>query len=194
MENRTTDSQVVSQAQQTQVVPTNPTNDINSTSEVNLLSIKQRGCVDLFDTFKLKALDFASIQQTQSNNYLSISASDFVIGYSPRLNNCIGGYTFKILSNGSGRSSVSYFIVDPKTLLLLKKWPEYNLIKMTYENYRKTLDDITNGQISINNIDPKEDLTPGLMFCNDSYYKCPVGDKPMCNSNNPSSEGWCSSQ
>lgn len=194
VENQITDSSVVSQTQETQVAPTTPANNIKPTSEPSQLSVKQKECADLFNAFKLKALDAASTQQAAGNNYFSVSGSDFVIGYSPRLGSCIGGYTFKLLSSGTGTASISYFIVDPKTISLLKNWPEYNSIMMTYENYRKTLNDITNGQISINNVDPREDQTPGLMFCNVSYYKCPVGDKPMCNSNNPSSTGWCASQ
>lgn len=186
VENKITDSSSVPQTQ------TN--NTVNQKAEPSQLTVKQKECADLFNAFKLKALDDASTQQTGSKNYFSISDSDFVIGYSPRLDNCIGGYTLKLLSSGSGTASISYVIVDPKTDLMIKNWPEYNSIMMTYENYRKTLNEITNGQISVNNVDPKEDNTPGLMFCNTSYFKCSVGDKPMCNSNNPSITGWCASQ
>ena len=166
----------------------------NNNSVENQITQKQKECAALFNAFKLKVLDDASTQQTVSKNYFSISDSDFVVGYSPRLDNCVGGYTLKLLSSGSGTATVSYVIVDPKTDLMIKNWPEYNSIMMTYANYRKTLDDITNGQISVNDIDPKEDNTPGLMFCNVSYFKCSIGDRPMCNSNNPSSTGWCASQ
>ena len=193
--NQTTGSSDISQTQQTQVAPTTAVNNVAPTSGTSQLATKQKECADLFNAFKLKALDAASTQQTQGNNYFSVSASDFVIGYSPKLDSCIGGYTFKLLSSGSGTASISYFIVDPKTNLGLKNWPpEYSSIAMTYENYRKILDDLTNGQLSVNNIDPKEDQTPGLMFCNTAYYKCRVGDKPMCNSNQSNSTGWCASQ
>lgn len=194
IENKTTDSVNIPKTQETQTVQTQPVNTVKPKTESNQLTVKQKECTDMFDAFKLKVLNQTSTDQAGMKNYFSISASDFVIGYSPRLDNCVGGYTYKLLSSGSGTVSISYFIVDPKTNLILKNWPEYNSIMMTYENYRKTLDQITNGQISVNNINPKEDQTPGLMFCNVSYYKCPIGDKPMCNPNNPSSTGWCASQ
>ena len=163
-----------------------------SKPEPNQITAKQKECAGLFDAFKSKVLNEASTDQSESKNYLSISASDFVVGYSPRLDTCIGGFTYKLLSSGSGESTVSYLIVDPKTNSMLKNWPEYQSGKMTYENYRKKLDDITNGQISVNNIEPREDQTPGLMFCNTGYFKCPIGDKPTCDSN--SGGGWCASQ
>lgn len=152
---------------------------VKQVSNNDNLEANREKCSNLLTSFKAKVLD--KNNELQGNGaYTSITSSDFVVGYSPSLDSCVGGYTFKQLM-GSGNSYVSYLILDPKTNLGLKDRLSYgNDIPMTYENYRKTLDELTSGQISVNNNSIKEDQTSGLQFCNIGYTKCAYGKQFNC--------------
>lgn len=154
-----------------------------SDTDTNSLQIKRDNCTNSLNDFKLKVYEDNSYW---SSDYLPLSGKNFIIGYSPDLDICVGGYVIQVTSGLSGHISIAYTIVDAKTNKTLDIWMKTD---NTYDNFITTLSYLTNGQIGG---EMEREHTPDMVYCNNAYHRCSVGDKPICPPNNGTF--WCQTQ
>ena len=146
-----------------------------SNTETDSLQIKRDDCTNSLNDFKLKTYEDNSYW---SSDYLPLSSKNFIIGYSPDLDICVGGYVIQVTSGLSGHISIAYTIVDAKTNKTLDIWMNTD---NTYDNFITTLSYLTNGQIGGG---IEREHTSDMVYCNNAYHRCSVGDKPICPPNN----------
>ncbi len=161
LENKTADSSGVPQTQETQVAPTQPqpTNTVKQKTEPSPLTVKQAECKNLLLPFTIAAMNDASAAQTNAQrNYppttvVYIKTNSAVLGYSPSLEKCVGGYwldNYTVTNNYESShkwAGVIASISSDLKLELITSFDDNSNIEGLAKQYEGKLYELTNGEI-----------------------------------------------
>ena len=160
VENKITDSLSVPQTQETQIVPTQPANTVKPKAEPSQLTAKQTECKNFLLPFTLLAMN--DLEKAQANARLNdpqgtvsyMKSKDPVIGYSPSLGKCVGGYyidNYSITNNYESLHSWVGVVVslssDWKSEEVIASYNDNSNIMGLAKQYEGKLYELTNGEI-----------------------------------------------
>lgn len=162
LENKTTDSSNVPQTQETPITPTQPqpTTVVNQKTEPSQLTAKQKECANFLLPFTLLVMN--DLEKAQANARLNdpqgtvsyMESKDAVLGYSPSLGKCVGGYyidNYSITNNYKSLHSWVGVIVslssDWKSEEVITSYNNNSNITDLAKQYEGKLYELTGGQI-----------------------------------------------